>query len=65
MFASNENSCANLTPLRFCRYLTDYNSRFIAVRIRERNVQVAVCFDFHSDNVASKSEPFLFEAGAL
>ena len=27
-----ENSCANLTPLRFCRYFADNDSRFIAGR---------------------------------
>jgi len=33
-----ENGFANLTPRRFCRYLTDDDSRLIASRIRKRNV---------------------------
>jgi hypothetical protein len=60
-----KNRVANLAPLRFRRYFTDDNSGFVAGRIRKRNVKVAVCFHFHSDNAASQSEPFVFDSGAL
>src|SRR5205809_8013674 len=36
-----ENSCANLTPLRFCRYLTDNNARPVATRVLKRQMQIA------------------------
>jgi len=60
-----ENRVANLTPLRFGRYFADDNSRFIASRIRKRNVKIAVRFDSESKDAASESEPFVFNPGAL
>jgi hypothetical protein len=34
-------------------------------RVSKRNVQIAVCFNLHSDNAASKSEPLVLNAGTL
>jgi len=60
-----KNGFANFTPRRFCRYFTDDDSRLIVCRVSKRNVQIAVCFNLHSDNAASKSEPLVFDSGAL
>jgi hypothetical protein len=51
-----EDGFANLTPLRVCRYFTDDDSRLVAGRICERNLNVAVCLDFYRDDAANKSE---------
>lgn len=45
-----KNLVANLTPLRFCGNFTDDNARLIARGIVQRQIKVAVCFDFHRNN---------------
>jgi len=47
------NRVANLTPLRFRRHFTDNNSGLIARRVCKRDVEVTVCFDFHTNDAAS------------
>jgi hypothetical protein len=41
-------------------YFTDDDSRLRVRRVSKLNVQVAVCFNLHSDNAACKSEPLVF-----
>ena len=36
-----KNGCANLTPLRFCRYLTDNDAGLVTSYIVQRDVKVA------------------------
>src|SRR5438067_11070875 len=60
-----KNSCANLTPLRFCRYFTDDNSQLVAGRIAKRNVNVAVCCSFYSNNAACECKPIILNPGAF
>ena len=60
-----ENGIANLTPLRFRWYFTDYDSRLIAGRTNKSNVKVAVRFRFDTDDPTCQSEPFFFQPGAL
>ena len=60
-----KNGVANLTPLRFRRYLNNNDSRFIAGRVLKRNVNVAVRFGFQGNYAARESERFIFNPGAL
>jgi hypothetical protein len=60
-----KNYVANLAPLRFRRYFNNNDPRLVASRILKRNVNVAVRFDFESNDAACESEPFIFSAGTL
>jgi len=60
-----KDSLANCTPLRFCWHFNNYVTRHVAGRILQRQMKVAVCFDFHSNNAASKSVPVVSNPGAL
>jgi hypothetical protein len=60
-----ENGFANFTPLRSRWYFADDDSRLGVHRVSKRNVQIAVCFNLHSDDAACESEPFVFDSGAL
>jgi hypothetical protein len=42
-----------------------YNSRFIAGRILERDVKIAVRFNFESNDAACESKLFILDPGAL
>jgi len=61
----SENGIANLTPLRFRWYFTDYDPWLIAGRTSKSNVKVAVRFRFDTDDPTCQSEPFFFQPGAL
>ncbi len=60
-----ENRLTNLTPLRFRRYFDNNNAGLVASGILKRNMQVAIRFDFHSNNAASERVPFTFNSGGL
>ena len=60
-----KNRVANLTPLRFCRYFNNNDSRFVASRILKRDVKITVRFNFESNNAAREGKPFSFDPGAL
>ena len=60
-----ENGIANLTPLRFRWYFTDYDPRLIAGRTSKSNVKVAVRLRFDTDDQTCQSEPFFFQPGTL
>src|SRR5246127_938727 len=55
-----KNCCANLTPLRFCRYFTDNDSGLVTSYIVQRNMEVAIFFNFQFNNAACKGKPFVF-----
>ena len=54
-----KNGCANLTPLRFCRYFTDNDAGLITGCILKRKVNIAVCFHFCVNDAARKRKPTL------
>jgi hypothetical protein len=60
-----ENRLAYLTPRLLTRHFTHDNSRLFAGGISQRQMKVAVCFDFHSDYTSSKSVPIILAPGAL
>jgi len=62
---STKSRVANLTPLRFRWNFSHNDPWLVAGGVLKRNVKVAVCFDSHSDNAASESEPLVFNSGAL
>ena len=55
----------NLAPLWAYWNFGANRSNVVATGIYERDVKVAVCLDFYSDDAARKSEPLIFDAGAL
>jgi hypothetical protein len=66
VFGPNQKQlCESHTTAGFAGTSQTTNSRFIASRIRKRDVKIAIRFDFHSDDEASKSEPFVFNSSPL
>jgi hypothetical protein len=59
-----EDCLPNLTPPRLRWYLNN-DARFIASRIRKRNVKIAVRFNLEDNYAACESEPFIFDPRAL
>ncbi len=51
--------------MRFRGYFNNNDARLIAGRILKRNVNVAVRFNFESNDAARESEPFIFNPGAF
>ena len=54
-----KNCCANLTPMRFCRHFTDNDAGLVTSCIVERNMYVAVCFNFQFNNAAFQGIPLV------
>src|SRR5262249_22723473 len=50
---------ANLTPLRLCRYFTYDDAGLVTSCIVQRNMYVAVFFNFQFNNAARKRKPFV------
>src|SRR5215831_14828709 len=58
-----KNGCANLTPLRFCRHFTDNNAGLVTSYIVQRNMWVAIFFNFQFNNAAFQSIPLVLSPG--
>src|SRR5262249_52446163 len=60
-----KNCCANLTPLRFCRYFTDNDAGLVTSCIVQPNMKVAIFFNFQFNNAAFQSIPLVLNPGAF
>src|SRR5215471_12811439 len=60
-----KNACANLTPLRLCRYFTDNDAWLVTSYIVQRKMKVAVFFNFEFNNAARKRKPFVLNPSAF
>ena len=60
-----KNRVVNLTPLRFCWYFNNDSPRLVAGRVCQRDVNVAVYFNFQSNDATSKREPLIFSRDAF
>jgi hypothetical protein len=49
----------------FCRYFNNDDARFAAGRIYERNMSIAVSFDFQGNDAARKGEPIILNPSTL
>jgi hypothetical protein len=60
-----KNRIANPAPVRFRWNFNDDDSRFVASRILKRNMNVAVLFNFQSNDAPGQSKSVVFDSGAL
>src|SRR6266568_2958261 len=60
-----KNRVANLTPLRFRWYFNNHDARLVTGRILKRNVNVAVHFNFESNDAACERVPVILNPSAL